>query len=66
MKHLILICSLFFFAGCQTEQQKIVEKISLEYSLKFHEGSMKAIDNCVKRGGIPIFSGWDNRLKDCK
>lgn len=26
----------------------------------------RGVDNCIKRGGVPVFSSWDGWLKDCK
>ncbi len=26
----------------------------------------RAVDVCIERKGVPIFSGWDGQLKDCK
>lgn len=26
----------------------------------------RSVDNCVKRGGVAIFSSWDFTLKDCR
>jgi PBP1b-binding outer membrane lipoprotein LpoB len=27
--------------------------------------NQQSVDQCIKAGGIPIFSTWDGRLKDC-
>lgn len=54
------IALIFLLTGCG--QSKGEE----EQSLRRLKNQQRSIDICIEKGGIPIYSAWDNRLKDCK
>lgn len=30
------------------------------------EAMRRGVENCLRRGGIPVFSGWDGSLRECR
>ena len=57
---IVLVIVLFTLMACQ---QSEAEK---EYSKNIWQRNQQSVDACIKAGGIPIYSIWDGRLKDCK
>ena len=56
----ILIVLLAVLAGCGFNPHD-------EAKAKVRTEAFKvAVDNCLAAKGIPVFSGWDGRLMDCK
>ena len=47
-------------------EAKRLREISDEHYEAWVKADEAAILACLKRGGIPIQSSWDSRLKDCK
>lgn len=62
MKKLLLLSALLLIviiSACASEAEK---QIAAENIRK----DQQSIDACIKAGGIPIYSSWDGRLKECQ
>jgi hypothetical protein len=54
-----IILTIFIFAGCQSAEE-------IEHQKYLSARNKAASESCIDLGGVPIYSGWDGRLVDCK
>jgi PBP1b-binding outer membrane lipoprotein LpoB len=60
MKKLIVVLILMMIiVGCETQSE-------IEASKEFARNQEISTTACINQGGVPIYSSWDNRLKDCR
>ena len=70
MKKLILITLLLIpilLTGCSNVEPVCLETVTVEENKYYSDAEIRvmAVDNCIKKGGIPEISGWDGSVRDC-
>ena len=57
MKKLVLVLVLFVIMGCQMEW---------ETDPQIKRDKQAATDACISKGGVPIYSSWNDNLINCE
>lgn len=67
MKKLIpIFFVLFALIACTTSDALFISSEEKNRaSTENKQRNQQSIDACIKAGGIPVYSIWDNRLVDC-
>jgi hypothetical protein len=59
MKHILAAILFLVLVACEPAYLAEDHKVQ-------QDRQQQAIDQCIKLGGVPIFSKWDGTLVDCK